>query len=95
MNLPVIEENVGGNEEEETLRTNKGLYRPPIRSAVSRDSSVQRKNRGIIANAGIAAQYKVANGLSNLPPNYKVPNYHSNNVHSVQVKQNIQLYREL
>lgn len=54
MDLPVIEENVGGNEEEETLRTNKGLYRPPQRSALSRDSSVQRKNRGIISNAGLA-----------------------------------------
>jgi hypothetical protein len=54
MDLEVIAEN-GGNEEEETLRTNKGLYRPPQRSALSRDSSVQRKNRGIIANAGIAA----------------------------------------
>jgi len=40
MDLPVIEENVAGNEEEETLRTNKGLYRPPQRSALSRDSSV-------------------------------------------------------
>jgi len=35
--------------------------------------------------------------LSNLPPNYKAGNYHSNNnhVHSAQVKQNIALYREL
>jgi len=40
MDLPVIEENAAGNEEEETLRTNKGLYRPPQRSALSRDSSV-------------------------------------------------------
>lgn len=79
MDLPVIEEHAGGNEEEETLRTNKGLYRPPQRSALSRDSSIQRKNRGIIQNAGLAAPLKAANGLSNLPPNYKA-NYHSNQI---------------
>jgi len=78
MDLPVIEEN-GGNEEEETLRTNKGLYRPPQRSALSRDSSVQRKNRGIISNAGLAPPLKAQNGLSNLPPNYKAYNYQSSN----------------
>lgn len=77
MDLAVIEEN-GGNEEEETLRTNNRLYRPPQRSALSRDSSVQRKNRGIIANAGIA-HVKHVHGLSNLPPNYKAGNYHSSN----------------
>lgn len=78
IDLPVIEEN-GGNEEEETLRTNKGLYRPPQRSALSRDSSVQRKNRGIISNAGLAPPLKAQNGLSNLPPNYKAYNYQSSN----------------
>lgn len=101
MDLPVIEENVAGNEEEETLRTNKGLYRPPHRSSLSRDSSVQRKNRGIIQNAGLAAPLRAggANGLSNLPPNYKAGNYHSSNVvtnaHSAQVKSNPKLSREL
>jgi len=73
MDLDIIVEN-GGNEEEETLRTNNKLYRPPQRSALSRDSSVQRKNRGIIANAGIA-HVKAGQHLSNLPPNYKAHNY--------------------
>jgi len=100
MDLPVIEENVAGNEEEETLRTNKGLYRPPHRSSLSRDSSIQRKNRGIIQNAGIAAPLRAGNGgLSNLPPNYKAGNYHSSNVvtnaHSAQVKSNPKLCRDL
>jgi len=98
MDLPVIEENTAGNEEEETLRTNKvGLYRPPQRSSLSRDNSVQRKNRGIIQNAGLAPPLAGNKALSNLPPNYKA-NYHSSNPnvhHSVQVKANVRLYREL
>jgi len=41
MDLPVIEEGTAGNEEEETLRTNKaGLYRAPQRSSLSRDNSI-------------------------------------------------------
>jgi len=43
MDLPVIEENMAGNEEEETLRPNKGglpLYRVPQRPSLSRDNSI-------------------------------------------------------
>lgn len=98
MDLPVIEENTAGNEEEETLRTNKaGLYRVPQRSSLSRDNSIQRKNRGIIQNAGLAPPLAGNKALSNLPPNYKA-NYHSSNPnvhHSAQLKANMRLYRDL
>jgi hypothetical protein len=97
MDLPVIVENTAGNEEEETLRTNKGgLYRAPQRSSLSRDNSIQRKNRGIIQNAGLAPPLSGGSKAS-LPPQYKA-NYHSSNPnvhHSVQVKQNMRLYRDL
>jgi serine/threonine protein kinase len=96
MDLPIIVENTTGNEEEETLRTNKGgLYRAPQRSALSRDASIQRKNRGIIQNAGLAAPLASNKVLSNLPPK---ANYHSSNPnvhHSAQLKANMRLYRDL
>jgi hypothetical protein len=96
MDLPVIVEAQADNGEEETLRTNKGLYRAPVRNSLSRDNSVQRKNRGIIQNAGLAPPLSGGSKAS-LPPQYKA-NYHSSNPnvhHSVQVKQNMRLYRDL
>lgn len=99
LDLPMIEEGGLNGEEEETIKADKGLYRPVDRQRQiqSRDNSMARKNREMLqnhGNAGAPQQMKPSPLISGQKNYYSEKVAHSVNVKSTDAKK-LQLYREL